>query len=172
MTEWEKCAEWLFACARSVVFGTEETFPPLTPEETERLYRFSKMHDLAHLAGAALEAHGCLAQDKTGETFRTAMLSAVVRCERISYALTQVCQALEAAEVSHIPLKGSVLRLLYPEGWMRTSCDIDILVHKEDLAKAGTALVQAGAVKDDTPQSGHDISYHTQNGVHLELHLP
>lgn len=54
---------------------------------------------------------------------------------------------------------------------MRTSCDIDILVHKEDLAKAGTALVQAGAVKDDTPQSGHDISYHTQNGVHLELHF-
>ena len=41
-------------------------------------------------------------------------------------------EALEKAEIPFLPLKGSVIRKYYPEPWMRTSCDIDLLIHKEE----------------------------------------
>ncbi len=51
-----------------------------------------------------------------------------------------ICDTLERTEISYIPLKGSVIKDLYPEPWMRTSCDIDILVHEEDLESAIFAI--------------------------------
>ena len=47
-----------------------------------------------------------------------------------------LCSAFEKAQIPFLPLKGSVIRKYYPEAWMRTSCDIDILVHDEDVGRA------------------------------------
>ena len=47
----------------------------------------------------------------------------------------ECCNALEKAQIPFVPLKGSVIRKYYPEAWMRTSSDIDVLVHKEDVEK-------------------------------------
>lgn len=60
----------------------------------------------------------------------------VVYCyKRMNYEYEQVCDALEKAEIPFIPLKGVVIREYYPEPWMRTSCDIDILVREKNLKK-------------------------------------
>ncbi len=50
--------------------------------------------------------------------------------------LNKVYQSLNQGHISFIPLKGSILQHLYPEAWLRTSNDIDILVHEEDLETA------------------------------------
>ena len=54
-------------------------------------------------------------------------LAAVFRYEQ-QYEFQRICAVLEQAEVSYIPLKGLLLRNCYPEGWMRTSGDLDLLV--------------------------------------------
>lgn len=43
-------------------------------------------------------------------------------------ALQKIGVALDEAQIHYIPLKGAVLRQLYPAPELRTSCDIDVLV--------------------------------------------
>ena len=68
-----------------------------------------------------------------------------------------------------MPLKGVVIRELYPEPWMRTSCDTDILVHRKDLKKAENVLInELEFVKQD--ESVYDVTLRSINGVTVELH--
>ena len=62
----------------------------------------------------------------------------------LEYELEHIKSVFEKNKIEYILLKGSVLRNYYPEPWMRTSCDIDILVHDEQLDKAVKVLTQTG----------------------------
>ena len=84
-------------------------------------------------------------------------------------ALKKIELVLNEAEIPYILLKGAVLRNLYPAPEMRTSCDIDVLVHEEDLDRAVNALEAHTDFKMDH-RAYHDISMLNRN-VHLELHF-
>lgn len=83
--------------------------------------------------------------------------------------LDKICKSLDNAQVPYILLKGAVIRQLYPSPYMRTSGDIDILVHEEDLEKA------VGAIEADTDFKALERVYHdvpmVNDYVHLELHF-
>ena len=96
-------------------------------------------------------------------------MTAVYRYVRLTGTLELLCNALSQAQIPHIPLKGSVLRPLYPEPWQRTSCDIDILVKPEDLERA-SQLLQKQYQYTYKGKSSHDISLFSPEGMHLELH--
>ena len=68
-----------------------------------------------------------------------------------------------------LSLIGAVIRSLFSEPWMRTSCDIDILVHEEDLERATQELTNAGFTTDGKREY-HDVSFF-YGSVHLELHF-
>lgn len=110
-----------------------------------------------------------LADPKSKQQLQQLKFRAVYRYEQLNYALKQLCEALEKAEIPFVPLKGSVLRAYYPEPWMRTSCDIDILVHKTDL-RAATAYLVNNLQYTEHEQGSHDISLLSPSGIHLELH--
>ena len=94
---------------------------------------------------------------------------AVYRLEKLNYELTKLCGALEQAEIPFIPLKCSVLRQYYPEPWMRTSCDIDVLVHEENLKRTISYLTEHLGYSYES-QSSHDVSLFSKNRNHIELH--
>ena len=95
---------------------------------------------------------------------------AVYRYEQMQYELEQICETLEKAKIPFIPLKGSVIRKYYPEPWMRTSCDIDILVDKSNLEQAKESLTRDLEYQAENVESSHDLSLYAPSGVHLELH--
>jgi hypothetical protein len=53
---------------------------------------------------------------------------------------------------------------------MRTSCDVDILVHKEDLERAIAYLVQ-NLGYSEKEHGTHDVSLFAPSGDHIELHF-
>ena len=108
----------------------------LSDEELKDLYRLSKFHDLAHLVGNALIKKDLIRNAEIRQRFEKQVMTAVYRYERTNYELQRLCDTLNEAKIPFIPLKGSVIRNCYPEPWMRTSCDIDILVHEKDLENA------------------------------------
>jgi hypothetical protein len=61
------------------------------------------------------------------------------------------------------------MRRYYPEPWMRTSCDIDILIHEQDAEKAKSILVGEHNYTYHGKGS-HDLSFFTPANVHIELH--
>ncbi|MBQ4600490.1 MAG: nucleotidyltransferase family protein [Oscillospiraceae bacterium] len=141
----------------------------LAAVDRNSLYEFAKEQDLAHLAGAALEKLGLLGTEEASQKLRKQAFGALYRCQRMERELTKICDTLSAVSVPHIPLKGSVLRGSYPESWMRTSCDIDVLVKQEDLQTAVSALEKA-LEYTKAGADAHEISLFSKNGVHLELH--
>lgn len=141
----------------------------LTPEEMTALFALSRRQDLSHIVGHALSNLGLLGSDETSKKFKQQALQAFYRYARMDHAYGQICGILEDRKIPFIPLKGAVLRSYYPEPWMRTSCDIDILVKEEELEKA-VAVLQEQLQYTVGERGDHDLSLNSPSGVHLELH--
>lgn len=162
----------LFALLRSVVCGapvSDEIKAACTPQMLDAVCTLANKHDLAHLVGQAVSKLG-LPESETVKKCKNAAMVAFYRYAQIQYEYQRICDLLETEKIPFIPLKGSVLREYYPEPWMRTSCDIDILVKEEELSAAVDAL-QKGLGYNLQGKSGHDMSLFSPSGVHLELHF-
>ncbi len=84
-------------------------------------------------------------------------------------ALQRICTCFDDSAVPYVLLKGSSVRTLYPEPWMRTSSDVDILIREEDIDRASAAL-EAGTDLHKLQRNYHDVLF-TNGIVHLELHF-
>jgi len=156
----------------SEVFGTalDKSVPPLLTEDfLKQLFLLSKWHDLAHIVCAALEKNRLLPQCEVGNKFSKQMMMAVYRYQQLNYESERIFKTLEEAKIPYLPLKGTIIRRYYPEPWLRTSCDIDVLVHESDLVRSIELLVSTLSYEDKT-LNYHDASLYTQTGFHLELH--
>lgn len=173
-------SEIMLELVRSIVFesgiekkklqGIKES---INGEMLEALYKLSKAHDIDNLVGAALQKYALIAPNDSEISSKLckSKLVAAFRCDKIERETTLILDTLEKAEFDHIPLKGAVIRKLYPEEWMRTSCDIDVLVRKEDLDAAIECLKSKLGYTAEDLKSGHDISLYSKNNIHIELHF-
>lgn len=160
----------MFELFRSAVCGgllSSEEISLYSPDNLPEITSLAQKHDVIHLIVFALKKNGLL--DESNKNLESKMLTAVYRCEKLKYELTKLSAALEQAEIPFIPLKGSVLRQYFPEPWMRTSCDIDVLVHEEDLQRTVSYLSDNLGYRRES-QNSHDISMFTQGGAHIEVH--
>ncbi len=161
----------LFALLRSALRGNqlqEIEKELLTDDVLQELFIISKKHDVAHLFAIGLDKNGLL--KSSNNKLKNEIIMAIYRYTQQNYEYERVCDALEAAQIPFIPLKGSVLRQWYPEPWMRTSCDIDILVHREHLEQTIVYLVKT-LKYTEKERATHDVSLFSGNDIHIELHF-
>lgn len=142
----------------------------LNAEKLAILYKISKKHDIAHIVAYSLEQIGFSLEGESWELFLKEKEQACLRYEMIQADILEICDFFESESIDYIPLKGAVIREYYPEPWMRTSCDIDILVREEDIDRAVHALVEKCAYKTNYKKTYHDVSLYSPFGMHLELH--
>lgn len=172
----EKTVKLLFSLINHSLLGrplSEEDKKPLNEEELSRLYALADKHDLAHLAGDALYKHQLLPKGSAAAArFQQAQVIALYRYTQMEHERKGIYRIFEEEKIPFVPLKGIIIRPLYPEPHLRTSCDIDILVHKEDLDRAVAALKRhLGYRLPEDAETFHDISLFSPSGVHLELHF-
>ena len=148
-------------------FDIDFTVSAPTSEECEELVAFGKKQSILPVIFAGLKKMG-LPKDvlKTVDAARNRDLRRFVLHND---ALQKIESTLNGAEIPYIPLKGAVLRNLYPVPEMRTSSDIDVLVHEEDLARAVEVIEENTDFKMER-KAYHDISMLSKS-VHLELHF-
>ena len=161
----------LIALVRSAVCDTRLTDKQLSEcsgYELSSLVEEAKKQDVEHLLILGLKKNG-LVKDSDLKTIKI-MHKAVFRYEKLNFEFEMLCSELENAEIPFIPLKGSVLRKYYPEPWMRTSCDIDIFVRREDLEKAILCLKDRLQFEEEK-RASHDVSLFSPRGNHVELHF-
>lgn len=167
----QKTTELLFALLRSAVGGGALTDGERALYEEARLPALlatAKKHDVTHLLAFGLQKNGLVPQNHAGAERQ--ILQAVVRCERLVFEYERLSSALEAAAVRFVPLKGTILRQDYPEPWMRTSCDIDVLVRREELERAVSYLCEHLGY-EEKERATHDVSLYSPQGNHVELHF-
>lgn len=142
----------------------------VTDSELAEMYSLTGTHSISHLLASSVINSNLFSESALGGVFRECLYSTLYSYEKRSYALEKVCDTLENAEIAYVPLKGSVIKDFYPEPWMRTGCDIDILVRKEDLRKATDALTSSLGYKEEG-KGKHDIQILSTENVYIELHF-
>lgn len=149
--------------------GTAFICDSLSEDELNILYKLSDTHDVAHLVGDALDKKGLLSDSEISQKFKKKVLLAKYRFVMLEAEFEDIVATLEKAKIYYMPLKGSIIRKFYPQEWMRTSCDIDVLIHEEDLEavldiykeKNGYAIQKKNA---------HDVCVVSKSGIHVEFH--
>jgi len=148
-------------------FLTDSNQVKLTDDDYDQLMRLGKKQSILPIIWKGLK-HQSIHEEKL-KTFDIALMEDIRDYVHKDHFYSRICEALRRAEIPFIPLKGSVIKDLYPEPWMRTSSDIDILVNEYDLENAIVAIENS----TDFRMGGrgfHDVSMANQS-VHLELHF-
>ena len=161
-----------FELIESVVFDRKANpglKAKLTDDVVGKLFAIAKKHDLAHIIGLSLAKLGVNVNDELNGKLQKEQMLAVFRYERLKYDYELLLRALENFGVEFIPLKGAIIRDFYPEPWMRTSCDIDVLVKKEDAERTVLYLTKNGFAKGKD-FTEHDHILTSESGTTIELH--
>ena len=181
----ESVIQTMINCIACEVCGRTEKIALLeiSAQFLTELYKLSKAHDVAHLVGDALNKCGVFENLPVGinenerarvakvkEKFDEQIFTAVYRYENINYELERLKETLEEGDIPFIPLKGSVIRKYYPEPWMRTSCDIDILTQDKDADNSAECLINSLHYRYEEKWQ-HDISLFSPSNIHVELHF-
>ena len=163
----------LFEIIRAVVCGgTPPSVGGISREELVALASLAKAQDMAHIVGFFLEKVEL--SDECADIKRALSkqyLTAVYRYQHLTYEYKRISGALEKNKIKYMPLKGAHIRSFYPAAWMRTSCDIDVLVEEDDIERASDVLVSELGYTSTLKREYHDVSLYSQSGVHLELHF-
>jgi len=166
----ESLKKLLFDIICRSVWGRElPDTQPLSDEQMQILYNIAKIHDLSHILTDGMMKTDIVPESFKGE-LKKSLLLAVMRYEKQKYTLNEISELFEQNEIPFIPLKGSVIRDYYPQPWMRTSGDIDVLVHKSDCEKAIKLIEEKLEYKLRQYESLHAYSLYSPSGVQLELH--
>lgn len=145
--------------------------PHFTQEAIEVLFAIAKAHDVVQIVSDVLFKNNLLPKEAPiTEKYQKSQIKALCRYMNIEREQQRIYALFENEGIEFIPLKGAVIRQYYPDPYMRTSCDIDILVREDDLSRAVEALVANLNYKSNDTIDFHDISLFSQSGVHLELH--
>ena len=136
-----------------------------TPEAISAALKLSATHDLAHLVAWGAKKNGIVSAEGEATVFK-----AVYRHQQLKYEYERLVKSLEKEKIPFLPLKGSVIRSRYPEPWMRTSSDIDVLVHDADIAAVKRLLTEELNYKLKGDFS-HDVAFFSPANVFVEMHF-
>lgn len=166
-----KTIKMMFAILRSAVCDdvlTDDEKALYNADMLPEMEKISKNHDVINILSFGLQKNGLL--NENNESLEAELLNSVYRYTKLDYELNCLCDALESAQVPFIPLKGSVIRKYYPEPWLRTSCDIDVLIQHCDIEKAKLCFQDTLKYKY-IDENDYHLSFASQNGCHIELHF-
>ena len=141
----------------------------ITPDILPAIYRLSKKHDLAHVVSNFVYRNKIEIDQELQTRLQREEMISVYRYEQMKYTYREILSTFDEAKVAYVPLKGSMIRPYYPYESMRTSCDIDILIHEEDIDTAIRCLESKGYRCGE--RNYHDMSLYSPNKIHLELHF-
>lgn len=84
------------------------------------------------------------------------------------YALEQIYKAFDENEIDYMPLKGSVLKFVYPKPELRPMGDADILIRQEQYEKIRPIMTGLGF--SEILESDHELLWNKKGVLHVELH--
>ena len=101
------------------------------------------------------------------QTLFAALCRSVIISEMQTKEVDVVCQAFSENGIDHMPLKGTVLRKIYPQAHMRLMSDADILIKTEQYGRIRPIMEALGF--SETVESDHDYVW-KKSGMVIELH--
>ena len=131
------------------------------------LYTVAKLHNISGMIGNIVSqikevpenVKNLFANDYTANIYMEANQEIVVG---------EVMKLFDEQGIPYMPLKGFILKHMYPSVEMRNMCDVDILIHIDDIEKISN-IMQSFGFKFKT-ESAHEFIFCAPNGVTIEFH--
>ena len=155
--------EVIYLCA-CMVNGEEPDKERVAGMDLERLYKAADRHLLTGIVGYALEAAGIY-----DPVFVQAKAKAIRKVVLFDAERAKVLQALDEAGVWHMPMKGSVLKDMYPMIGMRQMADNDILYDASRSDDVRAIMEGLGFTTEEFGISHHD-HYNKEPVCNFEMH--
>lgn len=161
--------EFLLQIIKHEFLSQNIAFTGCNDEELSDIYALAKSHDLSHILHPYFKNCGFnINNEDLSKKIKSSYNMAVFRDVKREYVKSEVFNIFNNADIKFVPLKGAVISQLYPQSWMRTSCDIDILVDETEIEKALDVL-SANGFETNRERNYHDVSLY-KDGTHIELH--
>ena len=142
----------------------------LSQEEKEQLFQLCSKHSISVIVGDVLGKSKMIEKTPDVKKLINESFMSVYRYEQSQTEIKKITHVLTELKIPYILLKGPRVRKYYPEPWLRTSCDIDILIHEEDLDLAINGLVEKCSYTKQE-RNYHDVPLVSPNNILLELHF-
>ncbi|MFQ6949629.1 MAG: nucleotidyltransferase family protein [Blautia hansenii] len=147
-----------------------QQYDALSQKEKEQLFQLCSNHSISVIVGDVLGKSKMIEKTPDVKKLINESFMSVYRYEQSQTEIKKITHVLTELKIPYILLKGPRVRKYYPEPWLRTSCDIDILIHEEDLGLAINGLVEKCSYKKQAHHY-HDIHLVSPNNILLELHF-
>ena len=164
----EKYQEQIIDLLNSSIHDTKPKLDYSKNINWDKIIEESNAHSVTGLLYPALKKYdnSKLDIDVLNSLKKSTFISAVQQSKHIK----ETAKILELFNKNNIPvivLKGLVIRNYYPMPDLRTMCDSDVIIHKEDLEKVRTLLLNEGFREEE--DAGHHIAFF-KFGFNLEVH--
>lgn len=137
----------------------------------EKLFDFGKSHGIENMLYVGLRDLKIDVPAEIMKKFKTAYEMQIMVEATQAIELESIGEEFEKAGIDYVPLKGSVIKYLYPMPDYRKSGDIDVLIHPEYEEKIDTIMVKLGW-KRETELDGYGVhfSYNKKPFGEVEMH--
>lgn len=152
---------YLLSCSVNDIVPDSER---LVYMDLDSVYRLSSKHMVSASVAVALNSAGVY-EHKFSQMLARAQRKAVIFEKNI----TQIFNCFETAGIWYMPLKGSILKDLYPKFGMREMADIDILVDKERSMDVKQIMLDLGFSVKSFGINNVDV-YNKQPLSNIEIH--
>ena len=125
-------------------------------------------HGVENLLFYGLQKAGFTIQDPKMKALFHTVGENIFRSENQVDTAMQVCKAFEENGIAYMPLKGLLLRDLYPAPEMRTMGDVDILIRPEQHERIRALMPTLGF--SFVLESAHECSWGKPGILYMELH--
>ncbi|MBQ0111022.1 MAG: nucleotidyltransferase family protein [Oscillospiraceae bacterium] len=142
----------------------------LQDDEIDTLLSLAYDHDISYCVIDGLLKSKCVTENSSFfKSCQNEINKAMVRSVRFNSTISLAKSLFNKAQIPFMPLKGAIIKKLYPGELMRSSCDIDILIKEEYFDRAIDLLSQNGFIRSDEKKH-HDVSMY-YGKTNLELHF-
>ena len=152
---------YLVSC---VVNGIKPAAEKIAAMDLSRVYTAAQHHLLIAAVGMALQSAGIRNEQITQAMAKAQRKNALLDSDRIA-----LFARLEQENIWYMPLKGSVLKDLYPQYGMRQMADNDILIDADRAGDVKAIMESLGFTTKSFGKSNHDI-YHKPPVSNFEIH--
>ena len=132
--------------------------------DLEKLYRLAASHSVRAAVCIALKS-----ADVEDKPFDQAYKKAVRKNIYLDMERKAILSEFEKQGIWYMPLKGAVLKELYPENGMREMADNDILFDADRQEQVMHIMLMYGYMAESVGKSYHDV-YHKPPMLNFELH--
>ncbi|NCB42981.1 MAG: hypothetical protein EOM59_10230 [Clostridia bacterium] len=128
--------------------------------------RLCRIHNVGGMAYATLKKARVAVPPDEKKCLEENYYASICYSIKQAEAFKAVSEALEENGVPYIPIKGLVLKELYPNPELRTMGDMDLLVHDEDRPKCHEIMTELGYTR-----LAHEFEWlYENNQVEFEIH--